>query len=89
MQIQTYGNKCYTAKSVFKTEDTKTCMAKCNNCHVKPVVSKPPVIAKPIERKKPERVNLKFGKIRVTVANSEGVRVSQEGDTMIIRLDAN
>jgi len=34
-----------------------------------------------------EKVNLKFGKIRVQVTGSKKVRVSQDGTTMIIMLD--
>ena len=36
---------------------------------------------------KAEKVNLKFGKVRVSVTNSKRVRVSQDGNTLIILLN--
>ena len=43
--------------------------------------------AAPAPRKKPEKVNLKFGKIRIQVTHARRVRVSQDGGAMVITLD--
>ena len=53
----------------------------CDVCTVKPTEKKPRTITKS------EKVNLKFGKIRVQVTNASNVRVSQDGTTMIISLE--
>ena len=49
----------------------------------------PAADAKPatVRKVKGEKVNLKFGKIRVQVANAKRVRVSQDDKTMVILLD--
>jgi len=38
-------------------------------------------------KKKPEKVNLKFGKIRLSVTNAKRVRVSQDGNAMVVILE--
>ena len=91
MRIQTIGNKCF--------HDSGACPSQvimnnrpCNSCRVTVVQPTAPVPVQPIKpitqapRKKPERVNLKFGKIRVNVTNADRVDVSQDGTTMTIQL---
>ena len=58
-----------------------------NRCFAgRPVIdNQSPPVKSP--RQKAEKVNLKFGKIRVVVTNAKKVRVAQDGTAMIVILE--
>jgi len=58
-----------------------------NKCFVEREVVDQPLPVTRISRTKPEKVNLKLGKIRVQVTNAKKVRVFQDGNAMVILLE--
>jgi len=82
MQIQTYGNRCFTDRGLVKAVDRSCRACSREKCATRFVEEK-------VVKEKPEKVNLKFGKIRVQVSNAKKVRVKQDGDTMVVLLDTS
>ena len=78
-RIETIGNRCFVGREYgtgFPTE--------MRDCY------KPEKVKKEIkvqERKKPEKVNLKFGKIRVQVTGAGRVKVKEDQGSLIILLE--
>jgi len=74
-RIETIGNKCFVDRAI--------------PCIVAEQSFQPPKAKKEETmrpRNKPERVNLKFGKIRVAVTGAGRVKVKEEQDALVISL---
>ena len=71
--IETFGNRCFVDRGFPFGERSV-------------VTEKTPPERVPIPKTKPEKVNLKFGKIRVQVTSAKKVRVRQDDNTLVIFL---
>jgi len=71
--IETFGNKCFVGRGFSQSLD---------GLYIEEDAS-----TVKTTRPKPEKVNLKFGKIRVSVTSAKRVRVKQEDNAMVIFLE--
>ena len=75
-RIETIGNKCFVGRGI--------------SCIVAEPSAAPPKAARKETsaqpRNKPEKVNLKFGKIRVAVTGAERIKVKEELNTLVIQI---
>ena len=64
------------------------CASCARNIVTKPIASAQGVVAPntPAQKQKAEVVNLKFGKVRVTIKNAQHVQVSEDNKSMVLVL---
>ena len=75
-RIETIGNRCFVDRGI-------SCIV-AEQSFEPPKIIKKEITVQP--RKKPEKVNLKFGKIRVAVTGADRVKVKEEQNALVILL---
>jgi hypothetical protein len=82
--LRVRGNRCFAARGV------------CSECQVRRAAPRKPenaaletnlAEAPSKAAKRPQRVNLRFNKIRVQVTNAQAVQVREDNDSMTIVMD--